>query len=922
MAGRALLLMLLLAAALCQAQPARDLLDQVQKLRAAGRIDQAQPLLERTLAEAERASDRWAEAEARRGLGEALNRKNRYDEGRAELDRAYSIFESLRDRVSIGRVYCNYAFLAWVEGDRPKETDYFRKALLEFTAAGARGEQAMALVHLAHLSSDLDEKLKLAMEGHRLAREVGDHLIECRALVRWGDTLFSQGKYSEAAAKLSEALSVATDNGLERDAGTVLSSLARVYRAHGMHDQSLQAYLRALEFNRRVGDAVQTTQTLNSISIAYGRLGDKAAELDYAQRALEMAKESATPRLIRRQSVELGTIYRLRGDFRSAVRIYEEAIAAGGDLNEIPWRHLAFSYAALKDPRALETADRAVEVSRGRLPEFLPETLRIRALIRQDAGQLDAALADIQEGLQLLETQRQGAIATDAMKRGFAEENQRLFALAVDVLFQLDRAGEALEVAERARGRAFVDLMATRNTPVKPKHNEQLAALRKLDRELRLPAAAVAPEAEKASAAPVPTRGAGRARGAAESAWSASDPELRSFVSAEPYSVKQFAAAAARLNSTILSYWVNRTAIHIWAVRPDGAIGTARVDAALDTLEKRIAETRLVASSARKRGEDEREILMRGGEPLRVSASVRKAAWVQLYRWLVQPVRQHLPAEPGSLLTIVPHGPLFHLPFAALLDEKNRYLVESFRIHYTPAGAVLDFTGAKKPGGGEPRLLLVADPVRMKTPEGKPLPSLPGARREVESIARLVRGGQVTVLAGDAANKQRVRDVLSGKTVIHFATHGVLRPGQPSETFLALAPPPSGSARDAWLTASEVYEMDLQADLVALTACRSAAGRASSDGLIGLTRAFFYAGAPSVLASLWDAADEPSSRLATDFYRYYLDGRGKSDALRKAQLSMIAALRAGRVKVSTVAGPLVLPEHPMFWAGFVLTGEP
>ncbi|MCU0247128.1 MAG: tetratricopeptide repeat protein, partial [Bryobacter sp.] len=539
MRGRALVSVLLFAG-LCHGQTARELLDQVQQLRSTGRIDQAQPLLERALAEAIRGADRWAEAEARRGLGQAFNRKNKYAEGRAELDRAYSIFESLGDRVSVGRVDCDYAFLAWVEGDRAKETRFFRKALAEFTASGARAEQAVALVQLVPLTSDPGEKLKLAAEGHRLAREAGDRGTESRALARWGDTLFSQGKYAEAAVKLSEAVAVATENGLDRDAGFALSSLARVYRAHGMNEQSLRTHLRAFEFNQRVGDAVQTTQTLNSLSIAYGRVGDKQAELDYAQRALEMAKKSGTPRLILRQSVELGTIYRLRGDFRDAVKIYEEAIAAGGDPNEIPWRHLAYCYTELKDPRALETADRAVELGRKRYPEYLPETLRVRALIRKDAGRLDAAMEDIREGLRILERQRQGAIATDAMKRGFAEENQRLFALAVDVLFQLDRAGEALEVAESARGRAFVDLMATRNTPVKPKHSEQLAALRTLDREFRSPAA----ESPETSASPLPTRGPGRS-GGANSEWAAFDPELRSFVSAEPYSLKQFAAAAA-----------------------------------------------------------------------------------------------------------------------------------------------------------------------------------------------------------------------------------------------------------------------------------------------------------------------------------------------------------------------------------------
>ncbi len=560
-----------------------------------------------------------------------------------------------------------------------------------------------------------------------------------------------------------------------------------------------------------------------------------------------------------------------------------------------------------------------MEANRRRLPEFLPEALRARAIIRKDLGLLQEALDDIEEGLAITERQRRGALASDALKQGFSEQNQNLYALAVEVLTAMGRHGQAVEIAERARGRAFVDLMASRDTPLKPRHAEQLAALRVLDREIH---AAVAQKPTPQSGnLPVPARGPGTAAGNLAAKWLEADPELRSFVTAEPYTLSELAAAAARLNSTILTYWVNKSATYVWAVKPDGRVHGVRVNVTRDDLEKRIAETRVISGGPRRRGEPEAEVLMRGGETIRVSASTQKAAWRQLYQWLIQPVRGHLPAETGSLLTVVPHGPLFQVSFAALLDERGRYLVEQHRIHYTPAGAVLDFTKRKKPQTEKRELLLVADPAAMKAPDGKPLPALPGARREAQAIAMLAVNSNVTLLEGAEAREDLLRGALAGKAVVHFATHGVLRPGRPSETFLALAPP-AAPGHDAWLTAGEVYQLDMDADLVMLSACRSAAGTVSPDGLVGLTRAFFYAGTPTVLASLWDAADEPSSRLAEDFYRHYFQGQTKSAALREAQLRMIAALRKGRVQVSTIAGPVTLPEHPMFWAGLVLNGEP
>ncbi len=106
------------------------------------------------------------------------------------------------------------------------------------------------------------------------------------------------------------------------------------------------------------------------------------------------------------------------------------------------------------------------------------------------------------------------------------------------------------------------------------------------------------------------------------------------------------------------------------------------------------------------------------------------------------------------------------------------------------------------------------------------------------------------------------------------------------------------------------------------SACRSGSGDVSGDGIATFARAFIYAGTPSVVTRLWDVADQPTNRLMPEFYRSWFGGLSKASALRAAELKLLADLRAGRVKIDTPAGPLIVPEHPVFWAGFALIGEP
>jgi CHAT domain-containing protein len=313
---------------------------------------------------------------------------------------------------------------------------------------------------------------------------------------------------------------------------------------------------------------------------------------------------------------------------------------------------------------------------------------------------------------------------------------------------------------------------------------------------------------------------------------------------------------------------------------------------------------------------------VRGNEVVAL-ASGGKQARRELYRLLVAPISNVLPRDDGALLTIVPHGPLFLVSFAALIDEHDRYLLERFTIHYAPSTAVLQYTAGKKQRSPVSRYLLVSDPADLPTLEGgKPLQRLPGSRQEVAAVARSLRGRDVTVLTGTSAHEDQVRGAMTGRTVLHFATHGIVRDDEPFESFLAFGRAGASPPSDGRLTAQEIYDLDLHADLVILSACRTAAGRVTGDGIIGLMRAFMYAGTPTVIATLWDVADEPGLFLLPPFYDALGTGVDASRALRTAQLGFLARLRAGRVRVDGPLGHVTLPEDPLFWAGFVVVGEP
>jgi CHAT domain-containing protein len=276
---------------------------------------------------------------------------------------------------------------------------------------------------------------------------------------------------------------------------------------------------------------------------------------------------------------------------------------------------------------------------------------------------------------------------------------------------------------------------------------------------------------------------------------------------------------------------------------------------------------------------------------------------------------------------VVADGVLHYLPFSVLLSpagpDEAASMLASHELVSLPSMSML--AAQRQMHGNQSRpgkeLAVFADPVfggddqRLNSPfEGavdpQALPRLPATAYEARSIAGLVADEQSLLALGFDASLQAVMNPqLSDYRVIHLATHGRIDSRYPALSELVFSQvDESGQPRDGSLRLHDIYNLDLQADLVAMSACSTALGREiAGEGLTGLTQGFMYAGSRSVLASLWQVPDRATAELMTRFYRYLLDDKQKpAAALRNAQLELASTARW---------------RSPYFWSGFVLLGE-
>ncbi|MEL6325741.1 MAG: CHAT domain-containing protein [Cyanobacteria bacterium J06626_23] len=368
-------------------------------------------------------------------------------------------------------------------------------------------------------------------------------------------------------------------------------------------------------------------------------------------------------------------------------------------------------------------------------------------------------------------------------------------------------------------------------------------------------------------------------------------------------------------NATLVEYAIvgeddNPETLYTWVVQPDGTVNFTATDLTAIALPTLVAESHRQVSRGGRGGLG--VVANTSGGVLRAPASL-DTQLQQLHAVLIEPIRSWLPTDPEARVIFIPQGDLFLVPFPALQARDRTYLIENHTPLTAPSIQVLGLTQQRRQQTtqaattsplvvGNPEMPVIASVTEQSAPL---LPPLPGTEREAAAIATLLN---VNPLIGTAATESAVIAQMQTASLIHLATHGLLEYGQPQASGVedlpgALALTPTDST-DGLLTASEILDISLQADLVVLSACDTGRGEITGDGVIGLARSLFAAGAPSVVVSLWAVPDAPTADLMTAFYRQLQTTPDKAQALRQAMLEIQAN-----------------HADPSAWAGFTLIGE-
>lgn len=484
-------------------------------------------------------------------------------------------------------------------------------------------------------------------------------------------------------------------------------------------------------------------------------------------------------------------------------------------------------------------------------------------MLLSDRGRIAASEGDMAEAVRLwrqavdIIEQQRSSINTEANKIGFVGDKQAVYRQLIGGLYVTGQFAEAFDYLERSKSRALVDLLAAKkNFAVATGDAEKIREL--LAQAEQSEIAGLAQGAEHRS----------RNLGVTQSTEALREqaPELASLVAVSAAPLKEI-QAKLRADETLVEYFYDDRWLYAFVLNRD-SLNVTRSEAG--ELE---AEVRAWRSALEE---------PRGEAHLPLAQA--------LYKKLVAPILSQLDRP---RVTFVAHGALHYVPLTAL-HSGSEYLIDKFVVRLLPSASVMQFLR-----GGE--LQYAAGALTLGNPDlDDPRLDLAFAQQEAVAIARMVP--QSRAFLRKEANETALRKYGQGFRYLHFATHGEFNAEDPLASALILSKDDTGNGL---LTVSKLYSMRLDTDLVTLSACETGLGKiASGDDVVGLTRGFLYAGATTVVASLWKVDDQATADLMRAFYKN-LSQTGKLEALRNAQLEM-KRLRA----------------QPYFWAAFQLIGNP
>ena len=748
----------------------------------------------------------------------------------------------------------------------------FKDALPAYEKARAAAEAAgdsllaarakLGIASVKTMQGAFDEGIALANEARATFEAAGDARGLAGALQHLGNLHIGQAKFAAAADYFRQCASI-PEGGRK---AFCLEHLGQSQEALGQYRQAMATLREAIAAAIAADDATVHASALQGIGDVYRSQGDAERAVQYEQKAIAMFRELGNTPMVSRTLNNLGISYKLMGRSDLALEVYRENLAL---LERLKYTR-GINISKLNIASVLIQLRRHEEAAQT-LGELLPELERLNDSNSRSTARRLLAIVDERRGN--LSSALEHALAAVAERTDESKAVSLSRALAGHLYRKLGRVEEA-----RASLAGAIDV-------IESMHGQST------ERQVRFFEERSEPYADMAILA----IGEGRIEEAFQYAERYRSRVLIEILRSgpadrplQPVTARDVASRLPR-EAAIVEYLVTEEKTYAFVIA-GGTIEMRAIDVSRETLARDAESFRA---------------LLAGRRP-----DFRKTAR-SLHQTLIAPIADLLSKRRSWIL--VPDGPLWNLPFQALVDARGTYLAEQAAIVYAPSTtAWMEMSGTPHAASasGRRELLAFGNPTTPSAAgvEGLrgPLAPLPEAEAEAKSVARFYGAGSAVYVRGEAT-EERFKAEAPRYRVLHVAGHGVLNDASPMHSYLLLAP---GGAKteDGYLEAGELMDMDLGAELVVLSACDTARGKYSAgEGIIGFSWALFAARCRTQVVSQWKVDSAATSVLMRNFHRNVRSDRTKAaSALQKTIVSMLKTKEY---------------RHPFYWAGFVVLGD-
>ncbi|MBD2622291.1 tetratricopeptide repeat protein [Microcystis flos-aquae FACHB-1344] len=845
--------------------------------RSLGQYQKAIEYHQQSLAIDKEIGDRSGEASSLNNLGIAYGSLGQHQKAIEFYQQSLSIAREIGDQGSEAKILGNLGVAYDSLGQYQKAIEYQQQSLAIARKIKDRSNEANSLNNLGDTYNSLGQYQK-AIEYLRqslvIAREIGDRQWETNSLGNLGIAYGSLGQYQKAIGYYQQSLAIARELGDRRGEAYSLGNLGAAYLSLGQYQKVIEYHQQSLAIAREIGDRSGEAASLGNLGIAYRSLGQYPKAIEYQQQHLTIAREIGDRQGEANSLGNLGNAYQSLGQYQKAIEYLQQSLAIARELGDR--RGEAYSLGNLG----------AAYLSLGqyqKVIEYLQQTLAIAreigdrsgeaaslgnlGIAYRSLGQYQKAIDNLEASLNITLKTRSELSRDDRKDFLAANENQTPVITLAEVLIQQNQPEKAFQWLNLATTADLADYNRLINAKVADPDaqkaldnwntdNRQLEGMRRqlqdkysqeLAQQLRQFEEKVYKNAETIGQ---------------------KYPEIAELFETKPTDIAQLQKNIAP-DTLVIQPVPLRDKVALFLVTREKLI-VIQSDTKREELNKLVSEYRTQLADHKNSDVD-----VTGGK---------------LYEILIRPIESQIATSSPKNIAIIATGQLRYIPFETLYDKKNdQVLLEKYPIYYlTRISTSTPPATERKPLQG----LAFANP----KPTQK---ELKGTEIEAETISKLFPGSEKylgTNATLDIFKKQAFRF-----SILHLGTHGCFKRagcpnlGMQANTIL-FANKEQYNIADAALLGLKNTE------LITLSACQTAK-EANGDGqeISGLAYVLERAGAKSVIASLWDAEDNTSAEIMTQFYQNLKNGMTKSEAMQKAKLSQIKS-------------------HPYFWSPFILIG--